>query len=105
MSSVQARVKRIPLSRAVLGIALASLATAIMITGLLWAQMANGNDPALGPKITKAPKPRSQSRPALPRIVYEDDDGATLIAPRAVAPPSVAPAPAPPPAPVQTTTS
>jgi hypothetical protein len=106
------RVERIPLRRALMLITLASVAATVLIVGLLWVQMVNGNDPALGPKIAAAPRTQSPPKTAPTPIVAgrvglgegeeAGEDGLGFVAP---APPLQPVAPAPAPAPVQTQTS
>jgi hypothetical protein len=105
------RLERLSLRRAMALVALASVATAILIVALLWVQMTNGRDPALGPKLAKVRQgsgptvPRSRARTVVIPLVSSDDgeEGGQVLVPVPAQPPSQAPAPAP--APVQTTTS
>lgn len=92
-SSTPTRVARLPLRVALKwSIALSVMATVFLIA-VLSVRMAQGRDPALGPKL--ADRPQASTHVVTIPVPSPPEP--------AVAPPATAPAP--PPAPVQTTTS
>jgi hypothetical protein len=100
----RAPVIRLPLGVALQRTVLASLAAAILLFGVLTAQMAVGNDPGLSAAAQPGDVRRSTDLvsspvPASTESEEPDDDEAPALVP------APAPQPVPAPAPVQTSTS